>query len=115
MFRFAGGDPDPERGGGGYRGIGLVEAIWKAVAVILNRRFTAAITYQDLLHGLRVGCGTCTATLELKLLQQVAALMEEFPHAIFLDLHKAYNDLDRSRCMGILEGYGVGNKDLRLL
>ena len=29
---------------GYYRGIGLVGVIWKAVAVILNHRFTAAIT-----------------------------------------------------------------------
>ena len=27
-----------------YRGIGLVEVMWKVVAVILNRRFTASIT-----------------------------------------------------------------------
>ena len=27
---------------------------------------------------------------------------------IFLDLHKAYDALDRSRCLEILEGYGVG-------
>ena len=29
--------------GGDYRGIGLMEVIWKAVEVILNRRFTDAI------------------------------------------------------------------------
>ena len=27
---------------------------------------------------------------------------------IFLELNKAYNALDRSRCLDILEGYGVG-------
>ena len=32
------------KGGGDYRGIGIVEVVWKAVAVILNRRFTASIT-----------------------------------------------------------------------
>ena len=55
--------------GGNYRGIGLVEVIWKAVAVILNRRFTAAITYHDFLHGFRSVRGTGTATLEVNLLQ----------------------------------------------
>ena len=34
-----------------YRGIGLVELMWKVVAAILNRRFTASITYHDFLHG----------------------------------------------------------------
>ena len=83
--------------------------------LLLNFRLTASITYHNPLHGFWVGRGTGTATLEVKLLQQVAALREAVLHAIFLDLHKAYNALDRSRCMGILEGYGVGNKDLRLL
>ena len=27
-----------------YQGIGLVEVMWKVVAVILNRRFTSSIT-----------------------------------------------------------------------
>ena len=34
---------------------------------------------------------------------------------IFLDLHKAYDALDRSRCLEILEGYGVGPRSRRLL
>ena len=34
---------------------------------------------------------------------------------IFLNLHKAYNALDRSRCMEILEGYSVGPQSCRLL
>ena len=34
---------------------------------------------------------------------------------IFLDLHKAYDALDRSRCLEILEGYGVGPKARKLL
>ena len=34
---------------------------------------------------------------------------------IFLDLTKAYDALDRSRCLDILEGYGVGPSAMRLL
>ena len=83
--------------------------------MILDCRFTAAITYNDFLHRFRVGCGRGTGTLELKLLQKVAALREAVLRAIFLKLHKAYNALDRSRCLGILEGYGVGTRSLRLL
>ena len=74
-----------------------MEVIWKAVTVIHNRRFTASITYHDFLHGFRAGHSTGTATLEVELLHQVAALREEVLHAILLDLHKSYNALYRSR------------------
>ena len=83
--------------GGDYRSIGLVEVIWKAVAVILNQRFTTTITYHDFLHIFRAGRGTGTATLDVKLLQQVAAFREAVLYAVFLDLHKAYYALDRYR------------------
>ena len=98
-----------------YRGIGLVEVMWKVVAVILNRRFTSSITYHDSPHGFRAGRGTGTATLESKLLQKLAAMREEVLYVILLDLAKVYDTLDRSRCLGILEGYGVGPGARQLL
>ena len=98
-----------------YRGIGLVEVMWKVVAVILNRRFTSSITYHDVLHGFRAGRGMGTATLEAKLIQQLAAMREEVLYVIFLDLIKAYDALDRSRCLEILEGYGIDPSASRFL
>ena len=41
--------------GGDYCGIGLVDVVWKMVAVTLNRRFTASITYHNSLHRFRGG------------------------------------------------------------
>ena len=41
-----------------YRGIGLVELMWKAVVAILNLWLTSSITFHDFLHRFRVGCGT---------------------------------------------------------
>ena len=78
--------------------------MWKVVAAILNYRLTASITFHDFLHGFWAVRGTCTATLDAKLLQQLEALMEEFLYVILLDLNKEYDDLDRSRCLEILEG-----------
>ena len=98
-----------------YQGIVLVVVMWKVVAVILNRRFTSSTTFHDVLHGFWAGRGTETATLEAKLLQQLAAMREEVLYMIFLDLTKAYDALDRSRCLEILEGYGVGPSARRLL
>ena len=42
-------------------------------------------------------------------------MREEVLYVIFLDLTKAYDALDRSRTLDILEGYGVGPKVRRLL
>ena len=92
-----------------------MEVMWKVVAVVLNRRFTSSITFHDALHGFRAGRGKGTATLEAKLIQQLAAMREEVLYVIFLDLTKAYDALDRSRCLEILEGYGVGPSARRLL
>ena len=36
-------------------------------------------------------------------------------YVIFLDLHKAYDALYKSRCLEILEGYGVGTRSCRIL
>ena len=98
-----------------YRGIFLVEVTWKAVAAILNFRLTASITFHEFLHGFRAGHGTGTVTLEAKLLQQLAALREDFLYVIFLDLHKAYDALYRSRFLEISEGYGMGPWAQRIL
>ena len=95
------------KGKGEFRGIGLVEVIWKLLTLILHRRLTT-IKLHDVLHGFREGCGTGTSTLEAKLLQQLAAMREEVLYVIFLDLTKEYDALDRSRTLEILKGYGVG-------
>ena len=85
------------------------------MAEILNRRFTSSSTYHNALHGFRTGRGTRTATLEAKLLQKLAAMREEVLYVIFLDLTKAYDTLDRSSCLDILEGYNVGPNARRMM
>ena len=103
------------KGGKDYGGIGLVEVMWKVVAEILNCWLKSSITFHDFLHGFLSGCSTVTATPEAKLLQKLAALRKEVLYMIFLDLHKAYYALDRSRCLEILEGCGVGAQAFRIL
>ena len=103
------------KGGSNYRGIGIVEVVWKAVTVILNFCFAASITYHESIHGFRSDYGTGNVSLEVKLLQKEMAIREEVLYMIFLDLHKMYYALERSRFLDILEGYGVGTRDLFLL
>ena len=69
------------------------------MAAILNRGLTTSITLHNFLHGFRAGCGTDTSTHDVKLIQQLADLREGVLYVIFLDLHKAYDALDRSKCL----------------
>ena len=75
-----------QKEGGNYRGIVLVEVVWKAVTVILNFHFSACITYHGYLHGFLSGRGKGTTALEVNILQQVTAMRGELLHIIFLDL-----------------------------
>ena len=53
--------------------------------------------------------------MEVKLGQQLASL-EQYPlYGFFLDLKKAYNLMDRDRCLKILRGVGVGEEAIRLI
>ena len=42
-------------------------------------------------------------------------MRETVLHSIFLYLHKAYDVLDRNRCLDILAGGGLGPRMLRIL
>ena len=83
--------------------------------MILGCRLIVSITYHDSLHGFRAGRSMGNSTLEVKLIPQVTDMREEVIHTIFLNLHKACDYLDRSRCLDILEVYGVGTRYLCLL
>ena len=49
------------------------------------------------------------------MLHQSVALWEEVLYVIFVELQKAYDALDRSRCLDILESYGVGPRACQIL
>ena len=75
----------------------------------------AKLECHDCLHGFLAGRGTGTAILEAKLAVQLA-YKEQVPlYGIFIDLHKAFDAMDRGRCIQILRDRGVGEKALRLI
>ena len=49
------------------------------------------------------------------MIQQLTDMREKFLYKNFLDLHKAYDDLNKDIYIGILEGYRVGPRSLCLL
>ena len=98
-----------------FRGISLVEVIWKVCASIINNKLWAAITLHYALHGFRQGRGTRTATTDINLSQEIAALCHEPLFQVLLDVQKSYNYLDRGRLMEILRGYVLGPNLQRIL
>ena len=91
------------KGGGDSRRIGLIEVLRKTVEVILNLCLSAATTLHYVLNGLGYCCRMGTASLKKKVLQQLTAMRDEVLCTLFLDLHKAYNALDRDIYLGILK------------
>ena len=62
-----------------------------------------------------MGRGTRTASLEENLIQQIMVMRKEVLYEIFLDIHKAYDALDRNHCLDILAAYRVIPRAIRLL
>jgi len=102
------------KGGGDYRGIGLLEPIWKVLEWIMDCRLDA-INLHDCLHGCRAKRGTGTAVVEAKMAQQLSYLKLKPFYGVFLDLKKTFDSMDREHCIMILEGYGTGPGMIRLI
>jgi Reverse transcriptase (RNA-dependent DNA polymerase) len=93
-----------------FRGIALLDVIYKLISRITSTRMNDSISYHDAVHGFRRKRGTTTAISELKLYMRATRMNEKIKprFIIFLDLKKAYDTLDRLRTLEILRAYGVG-------
>ncbi len=77
-------------------------------------RQIGAINFPPCLHGGMPKRGIGMATVEAKLALQLAWVEQEPLYQVFVDLRKAYDHLNRAKCLVIMTGYGVGPKLLRL-
>jgi hypothetical protein len=95
------------KGGRDYCRIGFLKPLWKVVECIMDQQLNA-LPLHEALHECRNGRSTGTAILEAKLAQQLAHFKQAPFYGVFLDLKKAFDAMDRDRCLLILEGYGAG-------
>jgi len=77
--------PKPD---GDFRGIALLEVLYKLISSIINQRLVKAMTtkFHDGIHGFRSGRGTGTAIMEVKLMMQLAQQVNKPLHMVFIDL-----------------------------
>ena len=85
----------PKGGGTDFWGIGLVEFLWKKISGIINRRILSSIQFHGVLHVFHAGIETGDTNFKANMFQQLIVMREKVLHAIFLDLLKAYDALDR--------------------
>jgi hypothetical protein len=95
------------KGGGEYRGIRLLELIWKVLERVIDIRLEK-ITLHNSLHGCLAGRGTGTGIIKAKLAQQLAHLEQTPFFGVFINLKKAFDTMDQGRCLTILTLHGVG-------
>jgi hypothetical protein len=98
-----------------YRGIALLEALYKLLSALINHRVCKHVKWHDAVHGFIAHCSCWTEILEVKLAMQLAKQHGQVCHQIFLDLSKAYNNLDREQLYKIMEVYEIGPLTMRLL
>ena len=60
------------------------------------------------IQGFREGVGTGLVMLEANMAQNLVGLAHEPLFQVFIDVWKAYDLLDRERCLELLRGYGMG-------
>ena len=65
------------KGGVDYRGIGLLEPVWKVVELTIMNARLQVIELHDSLHGFTAKRGTGMATIEVKLTQKPAHMEQD--------------------------------------
>ena len=70
---------------------------WKVVEAIIDSNIRVSIHFHEVLYGFQARRGTGTTIMELNIYQELAILDQYSLFLVFLDLRKAYNNVDRGR------------------
>ena len=97
----------PKQEPGKFRGIALLETLYKLTSTLINRRITSSVSWHKGVHGFWCNRSCTTAIAEAKLLVEATRCRGEVSFLVFLDLTKAYDTVDRDRLFTMLEHYGI--------
>ena len=85
-----------------YRGIGIVQFLWKVFSVVDNCCLKSSVVLREALHEFIERKGTGTATLEANLAQHLDRFAHDPLFRVFLGIRNAYDSLGRERCLELL-------------
>ena len=105
----------PKPGGKGFRGIALLESMYKLISMIIHKRMMSSVEFHESIHGFRTNRGTSTAIINIKLRMQLAKREKNPLYMVFLDVKKAYDTIDRQRTINMLGKYGLGERTCKLI
>ena len=71
-----------------FRGIGLVEVLWKALMGVINRLIWAPVQFKGILHGFWADRVMRTASLKAKLFQKITGIREDVLYEVFINIRK---------------------------
>ena len=94
---------------GKYRGIILLEVIYKVISMIIHICIEDKIQFHLGFHSVCHKCGMGMCILEAKLDMQLASYLCQPLYQIYLDLTKVYDTLDHTCTWSLLKAYGLGH------
>jgi hypothetical protein len=81
------------KGGGDYRGIGLLKPIWKVIKKMMDH-WLEVIALHNSLHSCWNGQGTGTMVIKAKLTQKLAHIEQAPFYRVFINLKKMFDAMD---------------------
>ena len=90
------------------RYIDLLETLWKVVEALIDTRLRVSLHTNGVLHRFRSGTGKETDIMELQIAHDISRIDQDPLFVVFLDLSKAYYNMDWDHFLITLEGYGAG-------